>query len=51
MSDLDRLVPAVDVTSRPVRRLSRRVREAGLGYLLILPSLLAFVIFLLNSSR
>ena len=45
MSDLDRLVPAVDVTSRPVRRLSRRVREAGLGYLLILPSLLAFVTF------
>jgi sn-glycerol 3-phosphate transport system permease protein len=42
---LDRLVPAVDAASRPVRRLSRRVREAGLGYLLILPSLLAFVTF------
>ena len=42
---LDRLAPGVDVTSRPVRRLSRRVREAGLGYLLILPSLLAFVTF------
>jgi len=42
---LDRMVPGVDTTSRPVRRLSRRVREAGLGYLLILPSLLAFVTF------
>jgi sn-glycerol 3-phosphate transport system permease protein len=42
---LDRLAPGVDATSRPVRRLSRRVREAGLGYLLILPSLLAFVTF------
>ena len=42
---LDRLAPGVDVTSRPVRRLSRRVREAGLGYLLILPSLVAFLTF------
>jgi sn-glycerol 3-phosphate transport system permease protein len=39
------MAPGVDVTSQPVRRLSRRVREAGLGYLLILPSLLAFVTF------
>ena len=42
---LDRLAPGVDTASQPVRRLSRRVREAGLGYLLILPSLLAFVTF------
>ena len=39
------MAPGVDVTSQPVRRLSRRVREAGLGYLLILPSLLAFATF------
>jgi ABC-type sugar transport system permease subunit len=31
--------------SHPVRRLSRRVREAGLGYALILPSLAIFVTF------
>jgi sn-glycerol 3-phosphate transport system permease protein len=42
---IDRLAPGVDTASGPVRRLSRRVREAGLAYLLILPSLLAFVTF------
>jgi sn-glycerol 3-phosphate transport system permease protein len=41
---LERLAP-LDTTSHPVRRLSRRVREAGLGYLLILPSLALFATF------
>jgi ABC-type sugar transport system permease subunit len=34
-----------DVSSRPVRRFSRRMREAGLGYVLILPSLVLFGVF------
>ncbi len=42
---VQRLAPDMDTASQPVRRLSRRVREAGLGYLLIFPSLLAFATF------
>jgi ABC-type sugar transport system permease subunit len=42
---LDRLAPPLDTASRPVRRRSRRWRDAGLGYLLILPSLLLYVTF------
>jgi sn-glycerol 3-phosphate transport system permease protein len=34
-----------EITSAPVRRFSRRVREAGLGYVLIVPSLVSFLVF------
>jgi sn-glycerol 3-phosphate transport system permease protein len=44
-SVLDRIGPDMESASRPVRRRSRRMREAMLAYLLILPSLAAFVTF------
>jgi sn-glycerol 3-phosphate transport system permease protein len=42
---IDAAVVRPERRSHPQRRFSRRVREAGLGYLLILPSLLVFSVF------
>jgi sn-glycerol 3-phosphate transport system permease protein len=42
---IDAAVAQPERRSHPQRRFSRRVREAGLGYLLILPSLLVFSVF------
>jgi ABC-type sugar transport system permease subunit len=42
---IDAAVARPERRSHPQRRFSRRVREAGLGYLLILPSLLVFSVF------
>ncbi|MGH9030937.1 MAG: carbohydrate ABC transporter permease [Acidimicrobiia bacterium] len=53
MSTTDVVVPTTDVragvsttTARP-RRFGRRVREAGLGYVLVVPSLVIFGIFII----